>query len=825
MRCSHSDCSLRVLLVVLAVTCLTLRSVMAADPELSSLQPYGFQRGTEVVAQVGGARLGDAESLLLYRTGIEVKELKPTGDNQVEIKLAIAADCPLGLHGVRVRTATGISNLQTLSVGVLPEVQEVEPNSEFAKPQSIELGCTVNGVVQNEDVDYFLVAARKGERISVELEGVRLGVPPNNGTFFDPFVAVLDRERFELARCDDAALLRQDGLCCVVAPEDGQYVIEVRESSYGGSDICRYRLHVGAFPRPTAVLPAGGRAGETLQVKWIGDALGEWATAITIPTGSGAEYELFAEDEHGIAPSPLRIRVNDLTNVLEAEPNDGGDSATAFTAPAALNGSIERPGDVDVYKFSAKKGETYDVRVFARQTIRSPLDSVLDITRSNGAGVGGNDDSGGPDSYLRFQAPEDDEYRLVIRDQLSDGAPDFVYRLEVSPVVPALTLSLPERIQYVPVTVSVPRNNRMAVMVNAARTDFGGALTLAWEGLPAGMIAEPVTMAADATGVPVLLSAAADAPRGGALADLIGRPVDPNVSVVGHLQQRTMLVRGQNNVDVWGHDATRAAVAVTQEAPFSIEIVQPQVPIVRNGAMQLKVVAKRQEGFNEPIAVYLLYNPPGIGSSGSVSIPAGQQEAVIPLTANSSAAIGQWPLIVLGQSQAGNGNIDVASQQAQLEIADIFVDLAIEKSAAELGQEADVLVLVTKKRDFAGTATVELLGLPAKTALVDPRPLEFNQDTKELVFKVKVEADARPGKNQTLVCQAILTQNGEPIVHTLGSGELRIDEPLPPKADAPVPPPQPEPPPAAPEAPPEKRLTRLEQLRLEREKNAGGKQP
>ncbi len=474
MRCSHSDDIQRLLFVVLAVTCFALPTASAADPELSSLQPYGFQRGTEVVAHFGGARLGDAEALLLYRPGIEVRELKPTGDNQVEAKLAIAADCPLGFHGLRVRTATGISNLQTLSVGALPEVQEVEPNSEFASPQTIELGCTVNGVIQNEDVDYYLVTVKKGQRISVELEGIRLGMPPNNGTFFDPFVAVLDLKRFELSRCDDAALLQQDCLCCIAAPEDGQYVIEVRESSYGGSDLCKYRLHVGEFPRPTAVLPAGGQAGESLQVRWIGDALGEWTTPLTIATDSGPDDELWAQDAQGMAPSPLRIRVNAWPNVLEVEPNEGGENATLFTAPAALNGSIDRPGDVDVYKFSAKKGETYDVRVYARQTLRSRLDSVLVITRSNGAAVGDNDDSGGPDSYLRFQAPEDDEYRVIIRDQLSDGAPDFVYRVEVAPVVPSLTLSLPERIQYVPVTVSVPRNNRMAVMVNAARANFGG---------------------------------------------------------------------------------------------------------------------------------------------------------------------------------------------------------------------------------------------------------------------------------------------------------------------------------------------------------------
>ena len=609
-------------------------------------------------------------------------------------------------------------------------------------------------------------------------------------------------------------------LCAIIAPDDGAYVIEVRESAYGGSDVCKYRLHVGAFPRPTAVLPAGGRPGETLEVKWLGDPKGEWVTSQTLPTAGTDEFELFAQDDQGVSPSPIRIRVNDLANVLEVEPNDALDKATVFAAPAALNGVVGQPGDVDHFRFPAKKGENYDIRVLAAQPMRSPLDAVLTVTRSNGAGVAGNDDSGGPDSYLRFTAPEDDDYLVIVRDQLLDGAPNFVYRIEVAPVVPALTLSLPERIQYVPVTASVPRNNRMAFMLNAARVNFGGDLDIAIEGMPAGVTVDPIKMSGSLSSIPVLLTAAADAPKDGALVDLIGRPVDQNVAVVGHLQQRTMLVRGQNNIDVWGHDADRMAVAVTEESPYTISIVQPQAPIVRDGAMSLKIVATRKEGFNEPIAIYLLYNPPGIGSSGSVSIPAGQTEATIPLTANGSAAIGTWPIIVLARSKVGNGDVDIASQAANLEISDRYFTFAFEKAAAELGQEAEVLVRIQKQRDFDGTATAELLGLPAKTA-TDPKPLEFTKDTADMLFKVKIEPDARPGKYQGLVCRATVTVNGEPVVHTLGAGELRVDQPLPPKVDAPAPAPEPEPKPAA-EEPAARRLSRLEQLRLERQQNQEG---
>jgi len=36
----------------------------------------------------------------------------------------------------------------------------------------------------------------------------------------------------------------------------------------------------------------------------------------------------------------------------------------------ALNGVIDKPGDVDQYVFTGKKGQTYDFRLFGRQIAR-----------------------------------------------------------------------------------------------------------------------------------------------------------------------------------------------------------------------------------------------------------------------------------------------------------------------------------------------------------------------------------------------------------------------------------------------------------------------
>ncbi|MBL9125823.1 MAG: PPC domain-containing protein, partial [Planctomycetaceae bacterium] len=409
-------------------TCSCSQEAHAANPSFGGTSPVGAQRGAEVEVVLSGGSLSDAQGLYLYEPGMEVKGWEVVNDNQVKVKLAIAADCRLGAHPWRIRTATGISNLRTFSVGALKETVEAEPNSEFAQPQPAELDTTINGVIETEDVDYFRVKATKGQRITAEVEGIRLG-----NTFFDPYVAIMDAKRFELANSDDAALVWQDGVASIVAPEDGDYIIQLRESAFGGNGACTYRLHVGTFPRPTAMIPAGGKPGTTLQVRWLGDVAGEWTEEVPLPADLRPIFGVHAHDARGISPSANVFRLGDLDNVLEVEPNNTLPEATPFAAPMALGGVIGEASDSDCFKFAAKQGEVYDVSVFAR-ALRSPLDSVLSITKISGEGVAGNDDNGTPDSYLRVTIPADGEYVIQIRDHLGKGGPDYAYRCELAPV-------------------------------------------------------------------------------------------------------------------------------------------------------------------------------------------------------------------------------------------------------------------------------------------------------------------------------------------------------------------------------------------------------
>ena len=407
------------LLATVVIWLSAVTPLLAASPRLSIILPRGVQRGGERTMTFSGSRLGDGQEILFYEPGFEVVGIEADGNDKLQTTVRVAPDCRLGEHVAQVRTASGISDFRTFYVGALPDVGEKEPNSDFLKPQPIDLNVTVNGVIDNEDVDYYVVEAKKGQRISVEVEAMRLGT-----TLFDPYVAILDNKRFELSAADDTPLVLQDSVAAVVAPQDGKYVVEIRESAYGGNGNCRYRLHVGTFPRPTAAYPAGGKTGESVEVHFLGDAAGELTQTLELPDASQSEFGLYAIDSGGISPSGIPFRLFEHGNAFESEPNNDRETATPVELPLAFNGIISAPGDVDFFRFQAKKGQTFEIECYARR-VRSALDSVMHLYRTDGNSIADNDDSRGPDSYFRVTIPEDDQYTIRVTDHLGRGGVDF----------------------------------------------------------------------------------------------------------------------------------------------------------------------------------------------------------------------------------------------------------------------------------------------------------------------------------------------------------------------------------------------------------------
>ena len=228
---------------------------------------------------------------------------------------------------------------------------------------------------------------------------------------------------------------------------------------------------------------------------------------------------------------------------------------------------------------------------------------------------------------------------------------------------------------------------------------------------------------------------------------------------------------------------------------------------MREGSIDLVVKIDRG-GLDADVPIRLLYNPPGIGSSGSIKIAKGQDQATIPLTANGSAAIGSWPVIAYALV---DGN-EIASEPVALEIADKFLTFGFPKTSAELGREASVVIDVEVNREFPGTCELELLGLPAGVVCDQPK-MEVKNDTEQVVFAVKIEENARLGQHKSLVVRASITDPKGVVRQTQGTGILQIDEPL--AAPAAKPATKAEDSKAAAAKPAQQKpLSRLEQLRL-----------
>ncbi|HEY7115099.1 MAG TPA: PPC domain-containing protein [Tepidisphaeraceae bacterium] len=771
-------------------------SARAASPQLSRILPRGAQRGSELELTFEGQRLGDAQEIFVYEPGVTIGKLvqptdKKVAGKQVKATAKVDPEARIGEYHMRLRTASGISELQTFWVGRLKVIEEKEPNSDFKTPQPIPLNVTVAGVIENEDQDYFVFEAKKGQRVTAEIEGMRLGGAP-----LDPYLAILDENRFELTANDDSALLRQDSIVSIVAPKDGKYILQLRDSAFGGSGNAHYRLHVGTFPRPRVVYPLGGQVGQAVKVKFLGDVSGPIEQTITLPDKPNDNLELYASQDGQMSPSPNHFRVSEFPSVNEVEPNDTAKTATTYEGPlpVAFNGIISKTGgpgvsqnpaagddeklqDNDYFKFRAKKGQQLEINVYARR-LRSPLDSVLSLYDDKGRSIANNDDSGGPDSYLKFNVPADGDYVIRVRDHLKGAGDQYAYRVEITPAKAAVTLSIPQYTQQYSQerqTVTVHKGNRYATLVRVQRQDVAGnsPLTFSCPDLPAGvkMDAENVDAGVD---VPVLFEASDDAKVGGKLVNLTAKPAAPAEVETG-FNQAVELVTNGNQQSFYVTHVDRMAFSVGEEAPFSIKLVEPKVPLVQGGQMNLKVIAQRKKEFTGAINVRLLFKPPGIEAAANIEIPGGKDEANYPINASDGASARKWKLIVVASADS-DGQTWVASPFAAVDVVAPFVTGKIATATVEQGKSVNVSAELDVKTKWEGKAKVELVGLPGNSSAPER---EITADDKKIEFPVKTGTNTPAAQHKGLFLRVTVMKDGEPIVHNIARGGLlRVDGPL-----------------------------------------------
>ena len=775
-------------LIVALLLVLAPATALAASPTLRNLIPPAGQRGQAVDVTFHGDRFTDATQVLFHTQGITHGELQAE-KGKVRTTLTIAPDAPLGEHRMRIVTRSGVSEMVTFRVVDRPIVNELpeeerKPSTSFAQPQPIAMGTIVYGRTLAEDVDFYGVDLKKGQRLTVQVEGMSLG-----RGFTDSHLAVLDENQNVLVSCDDTPLLRQDPYVSLLAPKDGRYVIAIRDSGYQGGENNRYLMYIGSFVRPAVVFPLGGQPGEKIQLRVMGDLSGTWKQTYTLPGKVDNDFIFMPERDGMPAPTGHKLRVNGFANVMDdddpkTDADDNGsmklfDDRPAHDLPVAFNGTVDKPGDMDYYKVRLRKDHEVYIKCHASK-FGSPLDSVINIfNAADKKHLVGNDDQGGSDSTITYKAPKDGEYFIRIRDHRNRGGELFVYRIEIQQVNPRLSASIerynrdrPQERQ----AIAIPAGNRMAALVRVNRNKVAGDIAPSIPGLPKGVKFKGYGAGGQQV-MPVVFEAGEDAPQGAVLVDLgaQSKPKGDSADVVrgGFRQVTPIVIANPNRTEYHFTVVNRAALAVTEPVPFKIDVAQPRGPLVRDGRLNLKVNLERIDGYEGRVQVYMLWRPPGIGATNRIEIKKGAAEGTYSIEANASTALRKWPMAVVAQCDTKQGPVWISSQLFEVAVEEPFVSGSIEKLACHQGDKTRITVDLEHLRDWKGKGELKILGLPAGCK-VEPQTISPRQAKAQ--FALEVADNAQRGRHRSLMCELKLNINGQEVIHRFArGGQLRID--------------------------------------------------
>jgi hypothetical protein len=152
---------------------------------------------------------------------------------------------------------------------------------------------------------------------------------------------------------------------------------------------------------------------------------------VTLPAATKGETISFVVVGPAGEGPPHKLFINAGPVGMDKEPNNGFAESQAIQIPHIIDGTIDRPQDVDVFRFEGTAGQKV---VFEVQAARygSALDSLLTIYDAAGKQLAASDDfANSLDSQLSLTLPRTGTYYLSLMDAQDQGGPAHVYRLVI----------------------------------------------------------------------------------------------------------------------------------------------------------------------------------------------------------------------------------------------------------------------------------------------------------------------------------------------------------------------------------------------------------
>lgn len=753
-------------------------TVRADPPVFTYMFPAGGQRGQTVAVRVGGLNLPERCGFHLAGDGITAPKqveriptvwfegpLLPLPDSQRQedysrdqlASVKIAADAPLGVRYARLSTSQGATAALRFQVGDLPEVVETELAGEPI-PVAVTLPVTINGrIFPREDVDVWTFQGKKGQSVVCEVFAQRLGTP------LDARLEVLDPAGRRVAENDDGN--GPDSFLRFTPAEDGTHSIRIHDINQGGGQAYVYRLTVTADPYVETVFPLGGRRGDTTHFELTGQAVPA-KTAIALPReGAELSHRLTID---GKLSNAILLDLDDLPELLESEPNDTPEQAAKLDGPAALNGRIGTPGDVDSLWFNGKKGEAMELRLSAAR-LGSPLAASFTIFDAAGKELM----SAGAtniDPLLRFTPPADGSYRVSISEQLrSRGGPAYAYRFRVAPLVHDFQL----RPAADAISLLQGSTAKLKLTVES-RSGFAEAIPLTIDGLPAGVSFTPAAIPAKSSSVDLVLKADATAKIQAVPLTIRGTAKigDQTIERVAKLPAPRGLA-----------ELEQVLLATAIATPFKV-VGDYEMRWAARGSMLQRRFRIERNGFTGPIEIRLADRQARHlqGVTGpTIIVPPEASEFTYPVFLPPWMETGRTCRVcvmasgVVKDADGNDQSVNFTSINQTEQIIAVVgpgrlgIEATPESLLAVPGQSVAIQVKVARGKGLTGPVKVELQ-VPAHLRNIEAAAVEVPADQQQATVTIRFNGEPGP-LNMPLLLRATLLDEGRPVV---AETELRV---------------------------------------------------
>ncbi len=633
----------------------------AAPPGLSSPIPTTLRPGATVERVFSGSNFTN-ESQLWTSFPAESKRIGDTDGKSIRFQITVPETASLGLGTLRIVNEHGVTPLQVVVLDDLTAVSRTSNNIKPETAQAVTLPTAISGTVGKTQQQYFRFSVDAGQRVAVDVMARRIG------SGLDPMIRILEPSGREIAFSDDEPGLGGDARLAHIFSKPGEYLLELRDISYGGGGDYWYHLRIGDFPTVTAPYPLAVPHGKSTTVQFA-DSDGNKLEQSVEPTHRQDWLTMAVRRDEGPS-SFVTLETSFANETLESEPNDTPEQANSAALQDRLNGRFETPGDVDWFRFQATKGQKCQFHAITREA-GSPVDLVLSVWDSQGKKLAEVDDVGTDDAILKHTFAADGDYLLLASDLNQRGGPGFVYRIAFTSIVPKWNISLEAD------HLNVPTGGTAVLKVQ--RTGEKKPVTITVGNVPDGWsIPQTVLGSGQMEGVLTITHTENSAspsfvPAIQPISSLDGFKAGLNwVTVHSAMQKRytqwTTIPRSL---------PTSFAVATTDAAPFRLTIKPEQIEVAQKSEVKVEVTATRTEGTAEPITLSLQtvtvnkkavpFLPANVTTTFE-PIPQDGTTGTVTFSANDKAAPGEYTVVVLGTLKRGKETIVVPAASIPLHI-------------------------------------------------------------------------------------------------------------------------------------------------------------